>query len=118
MGVFPYSPEEGTPAAEYEDQIEEECKRAWADEIMEAEQDVIFRQNDEMIGRRFDVMIDGYIPEDGVYVGRTYRDAPDIDGCVFVPSAGEILSGTIVRVWITDARGYDLIGEICSEEDE
>lgn len=118
LGVFPYSPEEGTPAAEYDGQIDEECKRAWADEIMETEQDVIFRQNDEMIGRRFDVMIDGYMPEDGVYVGRTYRDAPDIDGCVFVPAAGEILSGTIVRVWITDARGYDLIGEICSEEDE
>lgn len=118
LGVFPYSPEEGTPAAEYDDQIDEECKRAWADEIMEAEQDVIFRQNDDMIGRKFDVMIDGYIPEDDVYVGRTYRDAPDIDGCVFVPAAGEIISGTIVRVWITDARGYDLIGEICSEEDE
>lgn len=118
LGVFPYSPEEGTPAAEYDDQIDEECKRSWADEIMETEQDVIFRQNDAMIGRRFDVMIDGYMPEDGVYVGRTYRDAPDIDGCVFVPAAGEILSGTIVRVWITDARGYDLIGEICSEEDE
>ena len=118
LGVFPYSPEEGTPAAEYEDQIDEERKQQWADEIMETEQDVIFRQNETLIGRRVQVLVDGYLPEDGVYVGRTYRDAPDIDGCLFLEAPYEIVSGTMLTVCVTDARGYDLIGEICSEEDE
>jgi ribosomal protein S12 methylthiotransferase len=118
LGVFPYSAEEGTPAAEYENQIEEEIKQSRADEIMEAEQNVIFEQNEQLIGKKMNVMIDGFLPDDNVYIGRTYRDAPDIDGCVFVSAGYEIVSGTIVTVIITDANGYDLIGEICSEEDE
>ncbi|MCH5264979.1 MAG: 30S ribosomal protein S12 methylthiotransferase RimO [Lachnospiraceae bacterium] len=118
LGVFPYSPEEGTPAAEYDGQIPEETKRQWADELMEAEQEVIFRQNEGCIGRRLSVIVDGYLPEEEVYVARSYRDAPDIDGCVFFPAAYEILSGTVLSVQVTDARGYDLIGEICSEEEE
>lgn len=118
LGVFPYSPEEGTPAANFENQVDEDCKRAWADEIMETEQDVIFRMNDTMIGKKIDVMIDGFMPEENVYVGRSYKDAPDIDGCVFVPAVSEILSGSVLKVWITDAKGYDLVGEICHEEDD
>lgn len=118
LGVFPYSPEEGTPAAEYENQVEEEVKHTWADEIMEAEQHVIFRQNENMIRKKLQVLVDGFLPEDGVYVGRTYRDAPDIDGCVFIEAPYEIVSGTLLMVQVTDARGYDLIGEICNEEDE
>lgn len=118
LGVFPYSPEEGTPAAEYENQLEENVKQQWADEIMEAEQNIIFRQNERMIGRKLRVVTDGYLPEEDVYVGRTYRDAPDIDGCVFFHATCEILSGTFLTVVVTDAKGYDLIGEICNEEDE
>lgn len=118
LGVFPYSPEEGTPAAEYGDQIPEERRRVWADEIMEAEQNVIFMQNDRLAGQKIKVIVDGYLPDDNVYVGRTYRDAPDIDGCVFISANYEIVSGTILDVLITDANGYDLIGEICSEEEE
>ena len=118
LGVFPYSPEEGTPAAAMEEQLEEEIKRQWADEIMEAEQEVIFRQNETFIGRKFRVLVDGYMPEDGVYVGRTYRDAPDIDGCVFFEAPYELVSGTMLTVCISDARGYDLVGEICNEEEE
>jgi len=118
LGVFPYSPEEGTKAAEFENQIDDEVKRAWADEIMETEQQVIFNQNEEFIGRKIRVVIDGYLSEEGVYVGRTYRDAPDIDGCVFVPAVYEIISGTFLTVMVTDARGYDLVGEICNEEEE
>lgn len=118
LGVFPYSPEEGTPAAEYENQIEEERKHLWADEIMETEQNVIFSQNEHMIGKKLQMLVDGFLPEDNVYVGRTYRDAPDIDGCVFVEAPFEILSGTLLAVQVTDANGYDLIGEICNEEDE
>lgn len=117
LGVFPYSPEEGTPAAEFDGQIPEETKRAWADEIMEAEQNVIFSQNENMIGAQMQIMVDGFLPDDNVYVGRTYRDAPDIDGCVFVTANYEIVSGTTFYVQITDASGYDLIGEICSEEE-
>lgn len=117
LGVFPYSPEEGTPAAEYENQIEEEKKQQWADEIMEAEQNIIFRQNETLIGRKLRVVTDGYLPDEDVYIGRTYRDAPDIDGCVFFHAGYEILTGTFLTVMVTDARGYDLVGEICNEED-
>lgn len=118
LGVFPYSPEEGTPAAEYTDQVDEEVKRQWADEIMLAEQDVIFQQNERMTGETIWVMADGYLPEEGVYTGRTYRDAPDIDGCIFFESPSEIISGEFLPVRITDARGYDLIGEIWCEEEQ
>ena len=118
LGVFPYSPEEGTPAATMTEQVDEDIKRQWADEIMEAEQEVIFRQNETYIGRKLPVLVDGYLPEDGVYIGRTYRDAPDIDGCVFFEAPYEIVSGTMLTVWITDAKGYDLVGEIWNEEEE
>ncbi len=112
LGVFPYSPEEGTPAASFENPIDDEVKRAWADELMEASEQVVFRQNEKWIGQEMDVIVDGYLPEDEVYVGRTYRDAPDVDGCVFFRSDGEIVSGTVLTVRITEAAGYDLIGEV------
>ena len=118
LGVFLYSPEEGTPAATMEEQLTEEIKRQWSDEIMEAEQEVIFRQNETFIGRKFRVLVDGYLPEDDIYIGRTYRDAPDIDGCVFFEAPYELVSGTMLTVCISDARGYDLVGEICNEEEE
>ena len=114
LGVFPYSPEEGTPAATMPGQIDEEIKRQWANEIMEAEQNVIFAQNEKLIGKKYCVIVDGYLPEEGVYMGRTYRDAPEIDGCVFFEAPYEIVSGTMLQVMITDANGYDLIGEICN----
>ncbi len=117
LGVFPYSPEEGTPAADFENQVEDEVKQQWADEIMETEQNVIFAQNENFVGKVFRVVVDGYLPEEDVYVGRTYRDAPDIDGCVFFSAPYEIMSGTFLYVMVTDANGYDLIGEICNEED-
>lgn len=117
LGVFPYSPEEGTRAAGFEGQLEEEVKRQWADEIMETQQQVIFEANENMVGRRITALVDGYLPEEDVYVARTYRDAPEIDGCVFFHSSAEILSGTMVELDVTDASGYDLIGMLCSEED-
>lgn len=117
LGVFPYSPEEGTPAAALDGQLSEEEKQKRADDIMQAEQDVIFQANEACIGMRFDVIVDGFLPEDSVYIGRTYRDAPDIDGCVFFYSERDIVSGTIVPVCITKANGYDLIGEIEKEEE-
>lgn len=117
LGVFPYSPEEGTKAAGFEGQLEEEVKRRWADEIMETQQQVIFETNENMVGRRIPALVDGYLPEEDVYVARTYRDTPEIDGCVFFHSSSEILSGTMVELEVTDASGYDLIGMLCSEED-
>lgn len=117
LGVFPYSPEEGTRAAEFEGQLEEEVRRQWADEIMEVQQQVIFEANENMVGRKIPVLVDGYLPEEEVYVARTYRDTPEIDGCVFFGSSAEILSGTMVELEVTDASGYDLIGMLCSEED-
>ncbi len=117
LGVFPYSPEEGTKAAGFEGQLEEEVKRRWADEIMETQQQVIFEANENMVGRRIPALVDGYLPEEDVYVARTYRDTPEIDGCVFFHSSSEILSGTMVELEVTDASGYDLIGMLCSEED-
>lgn len=117
LGVFPYSPEEGTRAAGFEGQLEEEVKRRWADEIMETQQQVIFEANRNMVGRRITALVDGYLPEEDVYVARTYRDAPEIDGCVFFHSSAEILSGIMAELEVTDASGYDLIGMLCSEED-
>ena len=117
LGVFPYSPEEGTRAAGFEGQLEEEVKRRWADEIMETQQQVVFEANENMVGRRITALVDGYLPEEDVYVARTCRDAPEIDGCVFFHSSAEILSGTMEELDVTDASGYDLIGMLCSEED-
>lgn len=117
LGVFPYSAEEGTKAADFPDQVPEECKHIWADEIMEAEQTVIFRQNEQLAGQRLQVLVDGFLPKEGVYVGRTYRDAPEIDGCVFFEAPYEIVSGTMLTIRVTEARGYDLIGELCPDEE-
>lgn len=118
LGVFPYSEEEGTKAASFPHQIPEETRRQWADEIMQAQQEVIFLQNENFVGRVLKVIVDGYLPQDDVYVARTYRDTPEIDGCIFFQVPYEILSGTFVSLLITDANGYDLIGEICNEEEE
>lgn len=117
LGVFPYSEEEGTKAAGFPDQVDGECRRLWADEIMEAEQMVIFRQNEQLVGECLQVLVDGFLPDEGVYMGRTYRDAPEIDGCVFFEAPCEIISGTMLTVRVTDARGYDLIGEVCPDQE-
>ena len=117
LGVFPYSAEEGTLAATYDNQVEEEVKRAYADEIMEASQNVIFQKNEELIGQKFHVMIDGFLPEEGIYIARTFRDAPEVDGCIFFESPAAFMSGTIVRVMVTDAKGYDLMGMVIGEEE-
>lgn len=118
LGVFPYSPEEGTPAAVFENQVDDETKNAWADELMQVQQQVIFEQNDKMAGRKFQAIVDGYLPEDEVYVARTYRDTPDIDGCIFFKAPFEIVSGTMVSLMVTDASGYDLVAELCNEDEE
>lgn len=112
LGVFTYSPEEGTPAAGYEDQVDGELAAKWRDEIMELQQEISYEKNQELIGSIQRVLIEGYLVEDDVYVGRTYRDAPGVDGIVFVSASYELMSGSFVDVKITEANEYDLTGVI------
>ena len=112
LGVFPYSEEEGTPAADFDDKIDEEEKVRRADEIMKVSQDVIFDKNRELIGRKLQVIVEGYLPDENCYIGRSFRDAPEIDGLVFFESEIERLTSETVWVNITEAKGYDLKGDI------
>ncbi|MCR5596432.1 MAG: 30S ribosomal protein S12 methylthiotransferase RimO [Lachnospiraceae bacterium] len=115
LGVFAYSCEEDTPAAGYPDQIDEDVKTSRRDELMELQQAVCFDTAQDHIGELLEVVIEGSIPEEEIYIGRTYRDAPDVDGYVFMNIDRVRMSGDYVWVRITDVREYDLIGEI---EDE
>lgn len=115
LGVFTYSREDGTPAATFENQINSEVASEWRDEIMELQQEISLDKNMELVGTIQKVIIEGYSPEDNVYVGRTYRDAPNVDGMVFVECDYELISGTIVDVRINEAGPYDLIGGITDE---
>lgn len=112
LGVFPYSPEEGTPAAEFEGQIDEETKLTRRDEIMELQQEIAFDRNERMIGRKLWAFIEGKVADEDAYVARTYRDAPGVDGYLFIHTDQELLSGDFVQVRVNGALDYDLIGEI------
>lgn len=113
LGVFTYSQEEDTPAAEFEHQVDEEVKKERRDVIMEIQQEIAFRHAEEMEGREVDVMIEGRVTdEDDVYVGRTYMDAPDVDGFIFLNTPYDLMSGDFVKARVTGASEYDLIGEI------
>lgn len=112
IGVFTYSREDGTPAAEFADQVPVDLANIWRDEIMELQQEVSFDKNQELVGTIVDVIVEGYSPDDDVYVGRTYRDAPNVDGLVFFNCDYELISGTIVKVKIDEAGPYDLIGGV------
>ncbi len=112
LGVFTYSPEEGTPAAEYIDQVDGELAAKWRNEIMELQQEISYEKNQQLIGSTQKVLIEGYLVDDDVYVGRTYRDAPGVDGIVFVSAPYELISGSFVDVRITEANEYDLTGVI------
>ena len=112
LGVFTYSPEEDTPAAEMPDQIPEDVKEDRQAELMELQQEIAFDLAEEMIGREVLVMIEGKVADEHAYVGRTYKDAPNVDGLIFVESEEELMSGDFARVRITGALEYDLMGEI------
>lgn len=114
LGVFTYSPEEDTPAADLPDQIPEEVKEERQAELMELQQEVAFAQAEEMIGREVLVMIEGKVADEDAYVGRTYRDAPNVDGLIFINTQEEMMSGDFARVRVTGALEYDLIGELIS----
>ncbi|MBE5953613.1 MAG: 30S ribosomal protein S12 methylthiotransferase RimO [Lachnospiraceae bacterium] len=112
VGVFTYSKEDGTPAADYPDQVSSELANQWRDEIMELQQEISYDKNETLIGSTLQVIVEGYSPDDDVYVGRTYRDAPNVDGLVFINCDYELISGTIVNVKIYEAGPYDLIGGV------
>lgn len=112
LGVFTYSAEEDTPAANMPDQIDEEVKMDRQAEIMELQQDIAFEQAENMIGREVLVMIEGKVADENAYVGRTYKDAPNVDGFIFINTDEELMSGDFAMVKVTGALEYDLIGEL------
>lgn len=112
LGVFTYSAEEDTPAAEFEDQIEEEIKKDRQAEIMELQQEIAFEKAENAVGRTVLAMIEGRLPNESAYAARTYMDAPNVDGLVFVQTSRELMTGDFVKVKITGSYEYDLIGEI------
>ncbi len=112
LGAFTYSPEEGTIAAEFPDQVEEYQKSVWKEEIMELQEEIIFDKNDGMAGQELWVMVEGKVDGENAYIGRTYRDAPEIDGYIFVNTEETLVTGDFVKVNVTGAYGYDLIGEV------
>lgn len=112
LGVFAYSPEEDTAAAEMPDQIDEDIKIKRRNEIMELQQEIAFENAENMIGRDLLVMIEGKVVDENAYVGRTYMDCPNVDGNIFITTDEELITGDFVKVKVTGAAEYDLIGEI------
>ena len=115
LGVFTYSPEENTPAAVMKAQISEEIKEDRKAELMELQQEISLERGNSRIGQVLLVMIEGKVADENAYVGRTYADAPNVDGYIFVQSPEMLMSGDFVKVRVTGALEYDLIGEIYDE---
>ena len=115
LGVFAYSAEEDTPAFSYPDQVPQMIKEERRDELMELQQDIAFEHCENMVGRILTVMIEGKVADEPAYVGRTYMDAPNVDGLIFVNGDVELMSGDFVRDKVTGAAEYDLIGEVYDE---
>ena len=112
LGAFAYSPEEGTVAAELPEQVDEELKLDWQAEVMELQEEVIFDKNETLIGMTTYAFIEGKVADENAYIGRTYRDAPNVDGYIFINTDEELMTGDIVKVQVIGAYEYDLIGEI------
>lgn len=117
LGVFTYSKEENTPAAKMKGQITKKVKLKRQKELMKLQQEVSKRRGEEKVGKIIKVMIEGKLPEENIFIGRSYMDAPNVDGLVFVHSKDSYLSGEFVDVKITQAKEYDLVGEAISELD-
>lgn len=115
LGVFAYSAEEDTPAYSFPDQVPQEVKEERRDEIMQLQQEIAFEKSEAMVGRVLTVLIEGKVVDEPAYVGRTYMDAPGVDGLIFVNADVELMSGDFVRVRVTGSAEYDLIGEIYDE---
>lgn len=115
LGVFTYSQEEDTYAATMEDQIAEEVKAQRRDEIMELQQAISYEKSEEMVGKILTVMVEGKVADEDTYVTRTYKDAPNVDGYLFLNTTANLMTGDFVKVMVTDFNEYDLIGEIWHE---
>ncbi len=115
LGVFTYSQEEDTPAAAMPDQVDEETKLTWQEELMELQQEIAFDRGQDMVGRIVTVMVEGKVADENVYVSRTYGDAPNVDGFLFLHTDEMLVTGDFVRARVTGAAEYDLIGEIADE---
>lgn len=115
LGVFTYSREEDTPAYSFSDQIDDETSNKRKEEIMLLQQDIVFNKNEEMLSKEIYAFVEGKISDDDVYVARTYMDAPTVDSFVFIETDRSLMSGDFVKVRITDANEYDLIGVIVDE---
>ena len=118
LGVFTYSPEEGTPAETMEGQVPEELKKERRDEIMELQQEISLEKGDSRIGQELLVMIEGKVSGESAYIGRTYGDAPKVDGYIFVQTGELLVTGDFAKVKVTGALEYDLIGELADEYTE
>ena len=118
LGVFTYSPEEDTPAAGMPDQIPEEIKEERRDEIMELQQEISYDQGTDRIGQELLVMIEGKVADESAYIGRTYGDAPKVDGYIFVQTGELLMTGDFAKVRVTGALEYDLIGVLADEYTE
>ena len=115
LGVFTYSAEEDTPAALFDGQIDEETKKERQADIMELQQEIAFEVAQNMVGRTLLAIVEGKVPDEHAYVARTYKDAPNVDGFVFIQTGKELMTGDFVQVKITGSCEYDLIGEIADE---
>lgn len=118
LGVFTYSPEEGTPAAEMPDQVPEEVKEERRDELMELQQEISFDKGNERVGQEVLVMVEGKVSGESAYIARTYGDAPKVDGYIFIQTGEALMTGDFAKVRITGALEYDLIGELADEYTE
>ena len=118
LGAFTYSQEEDTPAAIMPDQIAEEIKLERQQDIMELQQEIAFEKAESMVGRVLTVMVEGKVADEDVYVARTYRDAPNVDGYLFLNTTATLMTGDLVKVIVTDSNEYDLVGEIYHEEEK
>ncbi len=112
LGAFAYSQEDGTVAAKWDNQVDEDLKHKWQEEVMLCQSEISKANNHNYVGRELSVFIEGKLPEDGVFIGRTYRDTPNVDGFIFVNSDTELVSGQFVDVTVTGFDEYDLIGDV------
>lgn len=112
LGAFTYSPEEGTPAATFDEQVDESLKEDWQADVMELQEEVIFDKNETLKGAELLAFIEGKVADENAYIGRTYRDAPNVDGYIFIHTEEELMTGDVVKVKVIGAYEYDLIGEI------
>ena len=112
LGAFAYSKEDGTVAATWDNQVDDELKKQWVDEVMLCQKDISTNNNKQYVGRTLKAFVEGKLPEDGVFIGRTYRDTPSVDGFIFINSDIELFSGQFVDVEVTGFDEYDLIGDV------